>query len=67
MHHGKNLDLRVKPLLGGLGGYTRWVRARAPTGTEHNRESLVPSQKSSRTSKRVSALPSRLGGYCRVP
>ena len=58
----------VKPLLRGLGGYTRRVRSRAPTGTKCNRERLVPLQKSAtKASKRVLTLPSRLGGYCRGP
>jgi hypothetical protein len=35
----------VKPLLRGLGGYTRRVRSRAPTGTKRNQERLVPLQK----------------------
>jgi hypothetical protein len=39
----KNQDLRgVKPLLRGLGGYTRRVRSRAPTRTKYNREGLGP-------------------------
>jgi hypothetical protein len=64
----KNQDLRgVKPILRGLEGYTRRVRLRAPTVTKCNREGPIPSQKSGRTSKRVPALPLRLGGYCRVP
>jgi hypothetical protein len=63
----RNLE-GVKPLLRGLGGYTRWVRSRAPTGTKCNRERPVPLQKSAtKASKRVSTLPSRLGGYCRGP
>jgi hypothetical protein len=45
-NHEKNQDLRgVKPLLRGLGGYTRRVRSRAPFGTKYNRERLVPLQK----------------------
>jgi hypothetical protein len=45
-NHKKNQDLRgVKPLLRGLGGYTRRVRARAPNGTKYKRERLVPLQK----------------------
>jgi hypothetical protein len=35
----------VKPLLRGLGGYTRWVHSRAPTGTKCNRERPIPLQK----------------------
>jgi hypothetical protein len=38
-----------------------------PIGTKYNQERLVPLQKSGRTSKQVPTLPSRLGGYCRVP
>jgi hypothetical protein len=50
------------------GGYTRWVRSRAPTRTKRNRERLVPLQKSAtKASKRVLTLPSRLGGYYRGP
>jgi hypothetical protein len=46
-HHERHEDLRgVKPLLRGLGGYTRRVRSRAPTGTKCNRERPVPLQKS---------------------
>ena len=68
-HHEKHSDLRgVKPLLRGLGGYTRRVRSRAPIGIKCNRERLVPLQKSAtKASKRVLTLPSRLGGYCRGP
>jgi hypothetical protein len=45
-NHKKNSDLRgVKPLLRGLGGYTRRVRSRAPIRTKYNRERLVPLQK----------------------
>jgi hypothetical protein len=45
--HERRKDLEgVKPLLRGLGGYTRRVRSRAPTGTECNRERSVPLQKS---------------------
>jgi hypothetical protein len=45
-HHKKNQDLRgVKPLLRGLGGYTRRVRSRAPIGTKYDQERLVPLQK----------------------
>jgi hypothetical protein len=47
---------------------TRRVRSRAPTGTKRNRERPGPLQKSAtKASKRVSTLPSRLGGYCRGP
>jgi hypothetical protein len=46
-HHERHKDLKgVKPLLRGLGGYTRRVRSRAPTGTKCNRERPVPLQKS---------------------
>jgi hypothetical protein len=45
-HRKKNKDLTgVKPLLRGLGGYTRRVRSRAPIGAKYNREGLVPLQK----------------------
>ena len=58
----------VKPILRGLGGYTRRVRSRAPTGTKRNRERPVPLQKSvTKASKRVLTLPSRLGGCSRKP
>jgi hypothetical protein len=68
-HHETRQDLEgVKPLFRGLGGYNRWVRSRAPTGTKRNRERPVPLQKSvTKASKRVSTLPSRLGGYCQEP
>jgi hypothetical protein len=68
-HHEMRKDLEgVKPPLLGLGGYTRRVRSRAPTGTKRNRERPVPLQKSAtKASKRVPTLPSRLGGYCREP
>jgi hypothetical protein len=68
-HYETRKDLEgVKPLLRGLGGYTRRVRSRAPTGTKCNRERPVPLQKSAtKASKRVPTLPSRLGGYCRGP
>jgi hypothetical protein len=45
-HHEKHSALRgVKPLLRGLGGYTRRVRSRAPARTKQNRERPVPSPK----------------------
>jgi hypothetical protein len=68
-HYARHQDLGgVKPLLRGLGGYTRRVRSRAPTGTKRIRERLVPLQKSAtKASKRMLTLPSRLGGYCRGP
>jgi hypothetical protein len=68
-HHETRYDLEgVKPLLRGLGGYTRRVRSGAPTGTKRNRERSVPLQKSAtNASKRVPTLPLRLGGYCRGP
>jgi hypothetical protein len=45
-HHETRYDLEgVKPLLRGLGVYTRRVRSRAPTGTKRNRERSVPLQK----------------------
>jgi hypothetical protein len=46
-HHERHYDLEgVKPLLRGLGGYTRRVRSRAPTGTKYYQERPVPLQKS---------------------
>jgi hypothetical protein len=68
-HHETRSDLEgVKSLLRGLGGYTRRVHSRAPTKTKRNQERPVPLQKSAtKASKRVSTLPSRLGGYCRGP
>jgi hypothetical protein len=68
-HHEKHSDLRgVKPLLRGLGGYTRQVRSRAPLRTRQKPRKAGPlTENAAKASKRVPTLPSRLGGYCRVP
>jgi hypothetical protein len=64
-HHEKRSDLRgVKPLLRGLGGYTRRVRSRAPTRTRQKPRKAGPlTENAAKASKRVPSLPSRLGGY----
>jgi hypothetical protein len=68
-HHEKHSDLRgVKPLLRGLGGYIRRVRSREPTRTRQKPRKAGPlTENAAKASKRVPTLPSRLGGYCRVP
>jgi hypothetical protein len=38
-----------------------------PSGQNITKKGWSPCKKSGRTSKRVPTLPSRLGGYCRVP
>ena len=60
----------VNPLLQGLGGYTRRVRSRAPTGTtrtKHNPDESSCKPSLDKPSGRVLALPPRPGGYCRIP
>jgi hypothetical protein len=62
-HHEKHSDLRgVKPLLRGLEGYTRRVRSRAPIRTRQKPRKAGPlNENTSKASKRVPTLPSRLG------
>ena len=68
--NGEKAPRGVNPLLQGLGGYTRRVRSRAPTGTTkyktRSRQELLRT-KSRQNLGRVPALLPRLGGYCRIP
>ena len=60
----------INPLLQGLGGYTRRVRSRAPTGalsTKHNPDGSCCEPSLVKTSGRVLTLPPRLRGYCQIP
>jgi hypothetical protein len=67
-HHERHSDLRgVKPLLRGLEGYTRRVRSRTHQNKAKPRKVGPLTENAAKASKRVPTLPSRLGGYYRVP
>jgi hypothetical protein len=63
-HHEKHSDLRgVKPLIRGLGGYTRRVRSRAPTRTRQKTEKgQSPHRKRGKSLQASTITPFEAGG-----